>query len=241
MKRKPAIASPDRVLLLARAEVQAREVLRAVRGVLLREVDDVDRRLVLRDELLQGLRERDLGVGVLERHRPLHRLHDGRGPAVPPGEVLREEGHVAQGGGHEEEARLGQREQRHLPGHAAIAVGVPVELVHHHVVHRRVLAVAQGDVGQHLGGAAEDGRVAIDGGVSRGEADVLGAELAAERHPLLVDQRLDGAGVDGAPRRGRATRSAGRRPPAIFPEPVGVFRMTFFPSKSSRMASSCAG
>ena len=32
-----------------------------------------------------------------------------------------------------------------------------------------------------------------------GEADVLRAQLAAEGHPLLVDERLDRAGVDGAP------------------------------------------
>ena len=62
-----------RVLLLARREVQAREVLGAVRGVRLREVDDVDGRLLLRDELLEGLGEGDLGVGVLEGHRPLAR------------------------------------------------------------------------------------------------------------------------------------------------------------------------
>ena len=59
----------DRVLLLARAEVEAREVLRALGRVGLREVDDVDRRLVLGHELLERLRQRDLGVGVLERHR----------------------------------------------------------------------------------------------------------------------------------------------------------------------------
>ena len=187
-----------RVLLLAGAEVQAREVLGAVRGVLLGEVDDVDRRLAFRDELLQGLGQRDLGIGVLEGHRPLDGLHGGGGPAVEPGEGLREERHVAQGGRHEEEARLGQGEQRHLPGDAAVAVGVPVELVHHHVVHRRVRPVAQRDVGEHLGGAAQDGRVAVDGRVSRGEADVLGPQLAAEGHPLLVDQRLDRARVDGA-------------------------------------------
>ena len=50
----------DRVLLLARAEVEAGEVLRAVRRVLLREVDDVDRRLALGDELLERLGQRDL-------------------------------------------------------------------------------------------------------------------------------------------------------------------------------------
>ena len=70
----------DRVLFLARAQVEAREVLRAVGRVLLREVDDVDRRLLLGHELLDRLGERDLGVRVLERHRPLAGLHDRRRP-----------------------------------------------------------------------------------------------------------------------------------------------------------------
>jgi hypothetical protein len=60
-------------------------------------------------------------------------------------------------------------------------------------------AFAQRDIGQNFGGAAEDRRVAIDRGVARAEADVVRAELAAERHPFLVDQRLDRAGVNRAP------------------------------------------
>ena len=196
---EPGDRGSHRVLLFAGTEVEAREILRALRRVFLREVHHVDRRLVLRGELVQGLGQRDLGVGVLEGHRPLDRLDDGRGSAVAPGEVLREEGHVAQGGRHEKETRPGKGEQRHLPGHPPVAVGVPVELVHHHVVDRRVLPVAQSDVGEHLCGAAQDGRVAVDGGVAGGETHVLGAELTAQGHPLLVDQRLDGAGVDRTP------------------------------------------
>ena len=57
---------------------------------------------------------------------------------------------------------------------------------------------AQGDVGEDFGGAAEDGRVAVDRGVAGAQADVVRAELAAQRQPLLVDQRLDGAGVNRA-------------------------------------------
>jgi len=91
-----------------------------------------------------------------------------------------------------------QREQRHLPRDAAIAVRVPVELVHHHVVDPRVLARAQGHVGENLGRAAQDGRVAVDRGVARREPDLVGPEFAAQRHPFLVDERLDGARVDRA-------------------------------------------
>ena len=64
-------------------------------------------------------------------------------------------------------------------------------------------AFAQGDVGQDFGGAAEDGRVAVDRGVAGAEADVVRAELAAERQPFLVDQGLDRAGIDGAPALGQ--------------------------------------
>ena len=57
---------------------------------------------------------------------------------------------------------------------------------------------AQGDVGQNLGGAAENRRVAVDRGVAGAQPDVVRAELAAQAEPLLVDQGLDRAGIDRA-------------------------------------------
>ncbi len=57
---------------------------------------------------------------------------------------------------------------------------------------------AQGDVGQNFRRAAEDGRVAVDRGVAGAQADVFGTEIAAQRQPFLIDQRLDRAGVNGA-------------------------------------------
>jgi hypothetical protein len=74
-----------------------------------------------------------------------------------------------------------------------------VKLVHHHVLHIRVRALAQRDVRENLRGAAEDGRVAIHRRVTRAEANIVGTELAAEGEPLLVHQRLDRAGVNGTP------------------------------------------
>jgi hypothetical protein len=71
LKSKPAMRVGDLRLLLARADLQAREVLRAAGRLRLREVHHVDRRLALVDELLDGVGERHLGVGVLERHRAL--------------------------------------------------------------------------------------------------------------------------------------------------------------------------
>ncbi len=186
------------ILLIAGRELEAGEALRAVRGVFLSEVDDVDGRFAFVGELLHRLRQWDLGIGILERHRTDDGLHRRGRPAVSAGELLLEERDVAQRRRHQEEARLRQSEKRHLPGDAAVAVGVPVELVHHHRVHGRVLPFAERDVGEHLRGAAQDGGVAVHGRVSRRQTDVLRAELTAERHPFLVDERLDGAGVDGA-------------------------------------------
>ena len=170
-EREAGDARRDLGLLLPGADLEAGEVLRAARRVRLREVDDVDGRLALVDQLLDRLRQRDLGVGELERHRAIAGLHRDRRPAVEARERLLEEPRVAERRRHQQEARLRQREQRHLPGDAAVAVGVVVELVHHHVVDGGVGAFAQRDVGEDLGGAAEDRRVAVDGRVAGREAD----------------------------------------------------------------------
>jgi len=105
---------------------------------------------------------------------------------------------VAEGGGHEEEAGARQGEERDLPGGAARVVGVVVEFVHDDVVHRGVRTVAEGDVGEDLGGAADDGRVVVDGGVPGDHADVFRAEDVAEGEEFLVGERLDRNGVVGA-------------------------------------------
>ena len=189
----------QRVLLGAGRDLQAREALGARAGVLLGEVDHVDRDPVRLDEPFHRPRERLLGIGVLQRDRPLARGDGRRRPAGTPRELLLEERHVAERRRHQQEARLRQGQQRRLPGHAAVPVGVPVELVHHHVVHRRLLPLTERHVGQDLGRAAQQRGVAVDGGVAGGEPHVLGSELAAQGHPLLVDERLDGAGVDRAP------------------------------------------
>ena len=85
-----------------------------------------------------------------------------------------------------------QGDERQLPGDAALAVGVVVELVHHHVVGGRP-GDAHRHVGQHLGGAAQDAGLAVDAGVAGHQADVLRPEGGAQIEELLVDQRLDRA------------------------------------------------
>ncbi len=125
----------DRRLLLARADVRAHEILRALRRLGLREMDDIDRRLSRRRRsALERLRQRRLRVGKLQRHRPIRR-RDGHGLApVQPRQFLLEKRRVAERRRHQQKPRLRQREQRHLPGHAALAIRVVVELVHDHVV-----------------------------------------------------------------------------------------------------------
>ncbi len=188
----------ERRLLFPAADLQAGEVLRARRGFGLGEMDDVDGRLGLGHELLERVRERDLRVREVQRNRSVGRPDRDAGPAVQAGQRLLEERGVAQRGRHEQEPRVFQRQQRNLPGRAPIAVGVPVELVEHRVIDRRTRALAQADVRQDFRRAAQDWRVAIHRGVAGGQPDQLRAELSAERHPLLVDERLDRTGVDGA-------------------------------------------
>jgi hypothetical protein len=74
-------------------------------------------------------------------------------------------------------------------------VGVVVEFVHDDVVHGGVRAVAEGDVGEDLGGAADDWGVVVDGRVAGDHADVFRAEDVAERKEFLVGERLDRHGI----------------------------------------------
>ena len=72
-------------------------------------------------------------------------------------------------------------------------------------------ALAQGDVGEHLGGAADDRRLRVDGGVAGQHPDVVGAEDRDQREELLRDQRLDRGGVERplAAGQGREVRAGG--------------------------------
>ncbi len=189
----------QRGLLALGADVDACGVLRALRGFKLREVNDVDGALAFRHEGLERRRQRRLDVGILQRHRPIVRAHRHAGPPVQAGKLAFEEGGVAQRGGHEEEPRLLENQDGHLPGDAAVAVGVVVKLVGHDLVHVGGNTLAQGDIRENLRRAAKNRRVAVDGGIPGAQPHILGPELAAERHPLLVDERLDRAGIDRTP------------------------------------------
>ena len=186
------------VLLFAGADIEAGEILRALGGLQLGEMDDINRRFAFGGEAFERLGQGQFGIGILQRHRTIRGRNADAGQAGQAGQCLLEKRGVAQGGGHEQEAGLGQSQQWHLPGHAAVAVGVVMELVHDDLLDVGLGAFAQGDVGQDFRGAAENGGVAVDGGVAGAEADVVRAELAAEGHEFLIDKGLDRAGVNGA-------------------------------------------
>ena len=82
---------------------------------------------------------------------------------------------------------MGQGEQRHLPGPAAVGVGKVVELVHGDATHIGIFALAQRVVGKDLGRAADDGRLGVDMRVAGDHADVIAAEHLHQVKELLTD------------------------------------------------------
>ena len=132
----------------------------------------------------------------VQRHGPLGVVDQRRVAAGAPRQVLAQRGDVAERGRHQQELRLRQHQQRHLPRPAALRLGVEVELVHHDLADVRVRALAQRDVGQDLRGAADDRRAAVDRRVAGQHAHVLGAEDLAQGEELLRDERLDRRGVE---------------------------------------------
>ena len=73
-----------------------------------------------------------------------------------------------------------------------------MKFIHDHLAHPGGRAFAQGNVGEDFGGAAQDGRVVVDGGVAGAQADVVRAKITAKSHEFLIHQGLDGAGIDRA-------------------------------------------
>ena len=156
----------------------------------------VDGRLTGGEQLLQRLVQRHGGVGEQQRHRAFGRGHHGGGPPGPAGQVFLKTADVPQRRRHQQELRLRQFDQRHLPGPAPVRVGVVMELVHDHLADVGGRALPQRDVGQHLGGAADDGGGGVDARVAGHHADVLRPEYVDQGEELLRHQRLDRGGVE---------------------------------------------
>ena len=188
----------DRLLLLLGAHVDRHQRLGPLEGRRLGEVHDVDRRLLGQQQVLDRLVHRGQDPLVGQRDRPRGVRDDGGVAARAAGQVLLEEGRVAERRAHQQELRLGQGQQRHLPRPAALWLAVEVELVHHDLTDVGPIPLAQSDVGEHLGRAADDRGVRVDRRVTGHHADVLGAEGVAQGEELLAHQGLDRRCVVGA-------------------------------------------
>src|SRR5699024_11723077 len=118
---------------------------------------DVDRGLAVLDQLLDRLVHRGVDIVEAQRNWAYGARNVGAGPAGAAGQVFLKPRSIAQGGAHQQELGVGEFQEGDLPGPAAVVFGVVVELVHDHLVDLCILAVAQGDIGEDLGGGTDDG------------------------------------------------------------------------------------
>ena len=188
----------DAFLLLLRRDGHREQGVRLLKGRLLREVHDVDRGLLGLHELLHRLLNRGGGVVEVQGDGALGMSHQ---VALATGQrrhFLLEAGRVAQGRAHQQELRLRKLQQGKLPRPTALRVRVEVELVHNDLAEVRIFTLAQGNIGENLRGAADNGRLRVDGGVAGNHAHVLGTKNIDQVEELLRHQRLNGGGVVGA-------------------------------------------
>jgi hypothetical protein len=82
-----------------------------------------------------------------ERDRPFDALDHGHRRAAAGSDRLLDGACVAQGRAHQQEPRVVHRQQRELPGHAAVAITVEMELIHDHAREGGLDAVAQRELG----------------------------------------------------------------------------------------------
>ena len=206
---EPADGLLDRGLACRGDDVDAHQRLGVLHRGGLGERHDVDGGAVVAQEQLEGVVQRGEDPLELQRHGALGPGHRDGLAAGAPGQVLLEDRGVTEGRRHEEELRPGHEQQRHLPGPAAVGLGVEVELVHDDEADVGELPLAQGVVGEDLGRRADDGGAGVDRRVSGEHPDVPGAEDLDEGEELLAHQRLDGRGVPAAPAVGDRLRVGG--------------------------------
>ena len=188
----------DRLLLLGRNERRTVERLRGRDRVTLGEVHDVDGPAALAQQPLDRVGQAVHDVLELEGHGALRVVDEGD---VAPGAFLPralETRRVAQRRAHRDHLRGPQLQERHLPRPAALTIPVEVELVHDDHVRVQRGPLAKRLIRENLGGAADDGRVGVEGYVAGHHADVVRAEQGHEVKELLRHQSLQGRRVVGA-------------------------------------------
>jgi len=144
------------------------------------------------NEFGEGLGQRGHRPCEDQRHRTLGLRDDLGRTSGALGQLRRQVADIAQGGAHEHELGLRQFAGGDLPRPAAVGVGDEVVLVGHHHLYVGLVALAQRDIGQDLGGAADDRRIRIHRGVAGDHADQIGAEIVHPAEELLADKGLDG-------------------------------------------------
>ena len=202
------------------------------------EVHDVQRGLAGGEERLDRGIERRAPVLEHERDGPRGRAHDRHRPLCAARQAPFDVGRVAEGRRHEYELGPGKLEEWHLPGPAPVGVAVEVELVHDHLVDRRLRAGAKRHVGDDLGRRAHERRRGVDRGVPGEHADVLGPEVVAQGEELLRDEGLYRCGVERAHAAGEGGDVGAEGDEALAGAQSGVFTITWAPEKTSNSASS---
>ena len=125
-------------------------------------------------------------IGKIQRHGARGTSNQVGSAAGTTAKVFFQPCGIAQGGGHKQELRVGQFQQRHLPGPAAVRFGVVVELVHHHLVDIGLGAIAKRNISHNLSRSGDDGGIAVDGGVTSHHAHIFRAKDIAESKELLT-------------------------------------------------------
>ena len=166
----------DAFLLFLRGNSHRQQRVRLLQRRLLREVHNVDRGLLGLHELLHRLLNRGGGVVEVQGDGALGMSHQVALAAGQRCHFLLEAGRVAQGRAHQQELRLRKLQQGKLPRPTALRVRVEVELVHDDLAQVRILTLTQGNIRENLRGAADNGRLRVDGGVAGNHAHVLGTK-----------------------------------------------------------------
>ena len=188
----------DAFLIFLRGDSHREQGVRLLQRRLLREVHNVDRGLLGLHELLHGLLNRGGGVVEVQGDGALGMSHQVTLTTGQRRHLLLEASRIAQSRAHQQELRLRKLQQGKLPRPAALRVRVEMELVHNDLAEVRILALAQGNIGENLRGATDNGRLRINGGVAGNHAHVLGTKNIDQVKELLRHQRLNGGGVVGA-------------------------------------------
>jgi len=174
-------------------------------------VDDVDRRLGVAQQQFDGLLDWARGPVVLQRNRTDGAADHAGGAPGAPGERACEVADITERRRHDDELRLRQLNEGHLPGPPTVGVGDEVELVHHHLVDPGRPSLAEGEVRQDLRCAAHDRRVRVHCRIAGDHPDPCGAEDLAQGEELLAHERLYGSGVVTAAAGGEAREVGGGR------------------------------